>query len=245
MKRIIIIPLIFLFNSCNRDIPTPPVITNTGSQLKITDISPTTGRPGSVLIITGSGFDTTAYKNTIKFKGDVSFADSGSAEKLFTTVPFYAETGAIKVLAKNDSADGPVFNVIPINKNGLNIVQYTGPPLTQPQSFLIDCKSDSIKWTGVRNGDTLTLSITGCYGDESASKLVLKFYNNLNDVRPNFVLGQHMYSEYSPYNFRTDTLKGFVAIQDWNISNVVSGKVTAYDSTYHDWWSFVFWYKFN
>lgn len=241
-KSIIIISIIFLFNSCNKDLPTPPLIIDAGSKLKISSISPSIAKPGFVLTITGSGFDSTHYKNLILFNGGISAADSGSPEKLFTTVPFYAKSGIIKVVVKNDTAVGPAFNVVPIDTNGLNITTYSGPTFTERDSYFIDWLGNTVKWKAVKTGDTLTLSQGGICGDECNQVKTIKFYNNINDTLPHTVLAMDSIRDFWP-DYKIDTLKGFVEFQDWNINSIVSGKVKVYDDNY--WWSFIFWYNFN
>ena len=55
---------------------------------------------------------------------------------------------------------------------------YGGPPLTEQESWTLNCFFKYVKWTGGMSADTLLLSQSYCYGDDSFFTLTLRFSNN-------------------------------------------------------------------
>jgi|GEM_PF-3399069 len=63
----------------------------------VTSFSPASGAVGSSVVITGSGFNTTASSNTVKFNGVAATVASATGTSLTVTVPSGATTGLIAV----------------------------------------------------------------------------------------------------------------------------------------------------
>lgn len=79
--------------------------------LSITGASPLKGAVGTVIALTGVGFDTTAANNQA-FIGAVRLdMVSATATQLVVRVPVQATTGALKVVNSLGTATGPVFTV--------------------------------------------------------------------------------------------------------------------------------------
>ncbi len=75
-----------------------------GTSLAITSFTPTTGRIGDTVTITGTGFSTTAASNTVHFNGTAATVTSSTATQIVTTVPTGATTGAITVTVGTGTA---------------------------------------------------------------------------------------------------------------------------------------------
>lgn len=82
----------------------PPVITN---------FSPTGGKDGTIVTITGSNFSTTLADNIVKFNGTTATVTAATATSLSVTVPAGASTGKIAVQVKgintNSTSDFTIF----------------------------------------------------------------------------------------------------------------------------------------
>ena len=66
-------------------------------QLAITEFTPNGGPPDTSVLISGSGFNTTASQNTVKFNKTAATVVSASATQIVARVPMGATTGAISV----------------------------------------------------------------------------------------------------------------------------------------------------
>lgn len=94
------LPICFVFLfliSCNKDNEPEPVV--------LTTISPTTGPHSTVVTITGSGFNSNAASNLVKFNGKEAVVQSATATQLVVVVPKSAGTGAVSV----QDVAGPEF----------------------------------------------------------------------------------------------------------------------------------------
>lgn len=81
--------LALFFISCD-DEDTPP-------QLSIASFSPTSGKPGVAVTITGTGFSETAASNTVEFDGVSAAVISSTSTTISATVPAGATSGKISV----------------------------------------------------------------------------------------------------------------------------------------------------
>ena len=87
-------------------------LTSTAPVLAISGINPDHGQPGTQVIITGTGFNPEAIKNTVKFASDaVANITAASATQLTTVVPTNAQSGAISVTNSLGVATGPLFTI--------------------------------------------------------------------------------------------------------------------------------------
>ncbi|MBI3860213.1 MAG: S8 family serine peptidase, partial [Thaumarchaeota archaeon] len=84
--------------------------------LTITNATPTSGGPGTLVTITGSGFSTQLADNTVTFGGIVGKVVSATTTTLQALAPAAALNGPIKVIVGAQEAVGPQFTP-------------TGPPL--------------------------------------------------------------------------------------------------------------------
>jgi N-acetylneuraminic acid mutarotase len=82
----------------------PPIITN---------FSPTGGKEGTIVTITGSNFSTTLADNVVKFNGTTATVTAATATSLTVSVPTGAATGKIAVQVKgintNSTSDFIIF----------------------------------------------------------------------------------------------------------------------------------------
>ncbi len=100
-------PYVFSFTTQ----PEPP--------LYITDFLPNKGVVGSIVVINGGGFDTTAAANTIRFKDEngtgivATTPTSATQHQLVVTVPQGAGTGNVYVMSGPETSDSLLFTVLP------------------------------------------------------------------------------------------------------------------------------------
>ncbi len=79
----------------------------------ITNFTPTSGTPGTVVTISGTNFDPVVSKNEVRFNGVLALVTAASATSLMTTVPSGATTGPITVTTRGGTAtSGSNFTVI-------------------------------------------------------------------------------------------------------------------------------------
>lgn len=85
-----------IFSSCKKDeaVPAPTIIS----------FAPTEAPPGTVVIITGTSFSTTATSNTVKFNGTAAVVTASTATTITTTVPTGATTGTVTVAVGGKTA---------------------------------------------------------------------------------------------------------------------------------------------
>jgi uncharacterized protein (TIGR03437 family) len=82
----------------------------------ITSFSPTSGKVGDAVTVTGTNFSTTAADNTVKFNGTTAVVTSSTATQIVTSVPADATTGKITVAVSGSTAtssDSFTVNVTP------------------------------------------------------------------------------------------------------------------------------------
>lgn len=78
----------------------------------ISSFSPTSGTPGTAIVITGSNFNPDPEGNFVMFNGVVATVEAASAELLTVVVPSGASTGRITVTVMDQIATSPTdFNV--------------------------------------------------------------------------------------------------------------------------------------
>lgn len=80
--------------------------------LAITGITPAEGPSETEVIITGTGFNTTASKDTVRFNGIIATINSATETTLKAKVPKGAGTGKVKVTVGRQSVEGPEFKYI-------------------------------------------------------------------------------------------------------------------------------------
>ncbi|OOQ57435.1 IPT/TIG domain-containing protein [Mucilaginibacter pedocola] len=88
--------------------PTPVAATPT-----IENISPTSGKSGDTVSITGVNYSTVLAENDVKFNGTTATLKSATATRIVAYVPQTGTTGAITLKVKNsDLTTGPVFTYV-------------------------------------------------------------------------------------------------------------------------------------
>jgi hypothetical protein len=111
---IITFAAILLISACKKDDNnnTTPTPTPTPAQddISVSSINPTSGPYSTIVTINGSGFNTTASSNTVKFNGKAATVNSATATQLIVVVPEAAGTGNVTVAWGSKSGTGPVFN---------------------------------------------------------------------------------------------------------------------------------------
>ncbi|MCK4548812.1 MAG: Ig-like domain-containing protein, partial [Candidatus Krumholzibacteria bacterium] len=80
--------------------------------LAITNLSPNKGVVGSIVVISGVGFDSWPASNTVWFGSEVATVTQASPYRLVVTVPSGAVTGTISVNNGTETASGPTFTIL-------------------------------------------------------------------------------------------------------------------------------------
>ena len=84
-------------------------LTFTGSLPTITSISPTSGKPGDSVIITGTNFDATPANNTVFFDPIKATVTAATTTQLTVTIPDGAGYGPVSVTTNNRTAQSTEF----------------------------------------------------------------------------------------------------------------------------------------
>jgi sugar lactone lactonase YvrE len=105
LSMVIFSALIFMACSKNSDGNNNP----NPSSLSITSISPDNGPSGTTVTINGTGFNTVAAENAVKFNGTNAAVETATATKLIVKVPIGAGSGAVTVTTGSQTATGPNF----------------------------------------------------------------------------------------------------------------------------------------
>ncbi len=92
------------FTACSKPSPSPIPATVT-----IVSIGPSFGSAGTPVMVTGTHFDATPSKNTVKFNGMTAVVSGGTTTTLNVTAPAGGTTGPVTVSNSTGSATGPVF----------------------------------------------------------------------------------------------------------------------------------------
>jgi len=90
-----------------------PVTTSTTSNAPtITVIDPTSGQAGTSVTITGTNFDPTATKDTVRFNGTVATIVSASATQIVVMAPANGTTGNVTVATGSGTSNGILFTYL-------------------------------------------------------------------------------------------------------------------------------------
>lgn len=117
----------------------------TTSPLSITSLSPVSGPIGSPVVITGTGFSTTASDNAVEFNGTAAIISASTTTTLTTTVPAGATTGSIKVTVSCVSVTSSTNFTVTASP----IITIT----TQPSDY-IACVGETATFTTAATGTT-------------------------------------------------------------------------------------------
>lgn len=82
------------------------------TELAITGIDPEEGLPGTEVVISGSGFNTTPSDNLVTFNGTDAETKEATETELTVVVPDAAQSGAIEITVGEETATGPDFTVL-------------------------------------------------------------------------------------------------------------------------------------
>jgi sugar lactone lactonase YvrE len=102
LQSFIILGICFL--GCKKDSQQTAIV--------ISAITPAFGPYSTIDTITGSGFNSNAADNNVKFNGMTAVVQKASATQLIVVVPKAAGTGAVTVQSGTVSGSGPVFTYI-------------------------------------------------------------------------------------------------------------------------------------
>jgi len=108
MRTLLLCMIATCYASCSKT-DTKPVIKNPSAN--ISSINVNSGPYNTVVIITGTGFDTIRANNKVFFNGKLATVSAATTTQLTVTVPLGAGTGNITLSVDNAAAvTGPVFN---------------------------------------------------------------------------------------------------------------------------------------
>lgn len=95
----------------------------------ITSFAPTSGAPGSTVVITGTNFNTTAANNTVFFTGARGTVTAASATQLTVTVPAGARSGFIDVVNLGSFRQRKSFQqfIVKFNGSGFSATSFGSP----------------------------------------------------------------------------------------------------------------------
>jgi hypothetical protein len=144
-----IVALLLLSTACKKN--NPPVAPIPG----ITAISPASGGPGTVVTISGAGFDPAPNANTVKFNGTAAAVNNASSTSLVVVAPAGGSTGPVTVGTKGGTANGPTFTylVIPPPPAITSIAPASGPDGTtvtiNGSNFKTTAAGNTVKFNGL------------------------------------------------------------------------------------------------
>jgi hypothetical protein len=104
-------------------------------------------------------------------------------------------------------------------------------------------RMDSVPWTGRVLGDTVECVQAYPVGDDSHWTLTIRFRVPGPTGFPQAVEGILVRREID--GVFTDRLKGVVAVQDWDLSGVISGRISFVRWFPDGWYDDDFWYRFQ
>jgi hypothetical protein len=210
----------------------------------ITSISPNPAQPGDKVTILGTGFTPQYYLNALRIGGRRLSLDSSSSTQLYTRLPFDAQSGNVVLRIQPDSVVGP-FLVINRGCSGpVCVTQYAGQPITESSSWVVGCTNLTSTWSGRLSADSVVLTQSYCVGDDSGIRKTIILRNLGNGVLPAYLGGLVERAPYGTWSV-SDTLKGYVAIDQWSVPGVLSGRVSAFLASSDEWWDFNFYCTVN
>ena len=181
--------MLYFFSSCSKDEETPK------SNLNIASISPDNGGVGTLVTITGNGFNPVPEENIVMFNDVAAEVEMSSATHIVVTVPSQATTGNVIVKVGEANATGPVFTVpeaqsqtkayfIKFKADGVFKVFETGNPGYQSCgdcacSYLPPASQDSYAFLDICNDENVSVTSSHILAMDGKTFLI-----NVEDVFP-------------------------------------------------------------
>lgn len=116
----------------------------------ITKIKPATGGAGTLVTISGTGFNTTAASNAVAFNGQPGTVVNASATALQVLVPAQVKAGPVSVTINGQKTSGPIFTPVPPP------IIRTIAPLSGPVGSIITIAGDN--FSSISDEDTVLLN---------------------------------------------------------------------------------------
>ena len=265
-KYVFIFTLIMIFSSCIID---PPVNNDPVDETKYGYVTPSAGKLGTKVKF--FQLDETDYpieEYRILFNGmtDLIVPDSVTSAGIFTTVPFSALHGPIKIVHYElDSTDFsnngvllPMINCDTVNINYFDVTEYSShidirltwfnlnytitPEHAKYRSGKIE---NVIDWQGEVKGDTTWISASYTIDDTHYTHSIGFYSIRGNDILPElmFVRSEKAYTKFGvDYVDRDYFFEGVVKLQTWKPGELVSGRVI---TTLGNMNNFHFWCDFS
>lgn len=245
-----------LYCGCERKTSNAMQVSPEAPELRLLSISPSNASPRETIVIQGTGFAQSRFNNAIYFNGAKYVPDSLSSTSLYVKVPFFATTGSISVVIFQgnssvppvDSSNSLPITIAAIDTSRYNLVCYDGPEITEYTSLARGPGYIPIPWVMKRTMDSVILRREYRAGDEGYVQEFLSFYIPAGDTVPRSVLGHIDFgSALSTRQFVYHA--GIVAINVWNLSDKISGRVSIFDQQDEETWpgagwsDYYFWYK--
>ncbi len=170
-------------------------------------------------------------------------ADSIISDTIFTTVPYSAKSGDVKLYFQNDTIKIEDFNITEESPDSVKLcwsdLNYKIDKAMSIYHYMT--LASEYKWTVDIVEDTVKISAGFFPGDYS-----VYYYINLLDKSenqlPKFISGFAIHKTDYGEEFYYPLERGVIKIQDWNTKRVISGKVfsTPWNNN-----NYCFWYDFN
>jgi len=208
--------------------------------------SPSSGRIGTTVTLTGTHFILPSRYNAVRFTGgDELAADSGSASVLYTYVPFGASTGPIHVaLGDGRRATSDPFSVTEAcDSTHLSVVPYDiSPPVTARDSFVVDRMGVTQAWHVTLQHDTVHLRRRYFSGDDITDIDLFVLDHGTGKLPTPVLLTVTRIMDVASEPPRIDTVRvGLLKIQDWNLAGILSGRCFTKDWRWVGNSTFSFW----
>lgn len=216
--------LMGLGSGCARhEDPTPPLLDGEPTSLLI--CTPDSGNIGTVVAIEGMRFSVPAYVNVVVFANHIDLRpDSGTAERIFFTVPFGAGSGRLRVESRDSVAETGVFTVKEtFDPGALQTAWYNLPtPITLRDSVVVDEMHVQRTWRASIRHDTVDIYRYHSSG-EVWGEYHLTFVNRGTNMLPQPIVARFIGRWDTGGGI--DTMRGVVKIQDWNPDAALSGRL--------------------
>jgi hypothetical protein len=187
---------------------------------------PDSGRIGTTVILTCARFHP-SWRYSVFFPGanDAVYVDCESAGSLSSLVPFGAVSGPISVPIGRQVAVSSGFRVAELSDTLSIIVKPYDitPALTPEDSSILDWQGRHRAWVAELRGDTVHIWRGYSTGDEAYEHHIKLLDGGLGRLPSIISIWGVAIPDYP--GTRVDTIRtGILKIQDWNTSEVMSGR---------------------
>lgn len=227
----------FLLNFCEK---ASPGLTEIPEPSNLLDIYPDRGTVGTRLSIVGVRFDSIPARNAVYFANSaITRTDSVKNGFLFATIPLLAASGQLTVIVRGDTFFTEPFELMEeCADSSICLLPFDlNSEITESSSLFFGHDGG---WNVEVKNDTVTIFATVSWGTWQTG-FIFNFLDKTNSDLPNLINVVFTYEGGDPGigTFVVDTLQhGIVKIQDWDLNDVVSGRIFAREGTLDFWYDF-------